>query len=663
MCGVSGFWVKHFVNADELARAMAASLAHRGPDGEGHWTDREAGIALSHRRLAIIDLSDTGAQPMRSRSGRYVISYNGELYNYRLLREQLAANGQLPALAGSGDTAVLLAAIEAWGLTEALTRAVGMFAFALFDRTERTLSLVRDRLGVKPLLYTRTPEGLAFASELQALERFPGFDARISPAALAGYFAWGAVPGDTCMLTGGEKVPPGAVVTFRAPDAAPTVKPYFELRAEVAAAAEDRFTGSVDDATRQLEELLDDAVRLRLVSDVPLGAALSGGLDSAAVVATMCKVAGGPVHTFSLGNTDPAFDESASAQAMAAHFGTEHHPLVATAGEALQLIPTLASQVDEPIGDSSLIPTTLVARLARGSVTVLLTGDGGDELFGGYVRHVALPRLVRIQRLVPRGMRRATAGLLRSVPPSWWDALARAASRVVPLPRLMGLRLHKLADALEAGSFEEAYRHLAGHWRTEDGLLAYDVAQAAADVAETQTAPPHSLVTGLAVPGLAVSERGMVADLAGYLPDDVLTKVDRATMSVGLEARSPFLDHRLLRFALRLPAQWKVRGSSGKWLLRRAFAPALPKRHTSSPKLGFGIPLAGWLKGPLRPWAEELLSEKRLAREGYVNHRVVARRWREFLRGERPWEYHLWDVLMLEAWLAARQPGASLRSP
>ncbi len=645
MCGVAGFWnIKALseLDAQGLLERMNTAVRHRGPDGAGAWFEPEAQVGFAHRRLAILDLSPTGFQPMRSASGRFVITFNGEVYNFREVQAELERAGLAPKWKGSSDTEVMLAAIEAWGLEPALTRFVGMFAFALWDKTEQQLHLVRDRLGVKPLYYALTPQGLCFGSELKSLRQYPGLETRIDPTAVAGFMRANCVPGHRTIFLGSHKVAPGTVVTLRRADAPPHISRWWNP-AEVAREGLDRpFTGDEHEATDELERLLREAVRLRMVSDVPLGAFLSGGIDSSTVVALMQTLSDRPVHTFSIGNEAAAFDEGGAAKAVGRHLNTHHTPLTVTSKDALDVIPSLPAMYDEPFADSSQIPTYLVSKLARRDVTVALSGDGGDELFGGYTRHVWSPMLWRGMQYLPERSRQVAADAVSSVTPAQWERVFETGRSFLPKLRLPAQRMQKLASVLAAASPASMYDVLSSHWLPGDRLLEESVSMPV----DTAT-PAWPMPTGRSD---LVAQYMMYRDLTGYLPDDILTKVDRASMSVSLEVREPLLDHRLVAFAWSLPQRLKVRGSTGKWLLRQVLHRHVPKELVSGPKMGFAVPLGAWLQGPLREWADGLLGEKRLREDGIFNVSLVRERWRQHLAGTRQWEYHLWDVLMFNAW-------------
>lgn len=642
MCGITGFWAPRAPASPEaLLASMNSVLRHRGPDGEGTWS-APPGVHLAHRRLAIIDLSPAGHQPMHSASGRFVITFNGEVYNFGELKAALAREGHAPAWRGGSDTEVMLAAIEAWGLERALARFIGMFAFALWDTVERRLHLVRDRLGVKPLYWTQTPTGLAFASELTPLHQFPGFDRTIDRTAVQGFLRANCVVGEQSIFRGTHRLAPGTFATFSASDATPTMTRYWDPRAVARKGLAQPFDGSLPEALDELDRLLRDAVRLRMVADVPLGAFLSGGIDSSTIVALMQAQSSRPVHTFSIQNERADYDEGPAARAVARHLNTHHTAFTVTAKDALDLIPSLPTIFDEPFADSSQIPTLLVSKLARRDVTVALSGDGGDELFAGYTRHVWAPRLWALEKRLPVPLRRALGALITGKSPEAWDALFARGRPLLPETRIAGIRMHKVAAALNAQNPAQLHQELSSHWLDRDHLL-------------LEAPPPSAVPEALLGEGAEVSDELMLRDLTGYLPDDILTKVDRATMSVALEAREPLLDHRLVEFAWTVPLAWKVRGTEGKWLLRQLLERYVPRDVVSGPKMGFGVPIGAWLRGPLRGWAEAMLDEPRLRKQGLFDVKVLRTRWSEHLEGRRPWEFHLWDVLMFQAWLDANR--------
>ena len=622
---------------------MTDALAHRGPDDRGVFVDDVAGLALGHRRLSIVDLSPEGHQPMASRGGRYVIVFNGEVYNYRDLGAQLAARGH--RFRGHSDTEVILAAVEEWGLDAAVRRLAGIFAFALWDRAERALHLVRDHLGVKPLYYAWAGGALLFGSELGALARHPRFDRAVDRRALALLLRHNCVPAPHTIYAGARKLPAGTVLTVRPGDAPGAAAPAAYWSAAMAATAGLRAPLAFRDdaeAVEALDALLRGVVSSQMVADVPLGAFLSGGVDSSTVVALMQAQRVTPVRTFSIGFGRADYDESAHAARVAEHLGTAHTALHVSDADARAVVPMLPRLWDEPFADASQIPTYLVSRLARGSVTVALSGDGGDELFAGYNRHVWAERLWRRMRVVPRPVRRAAGRAIAALPPEAWDRGARVSGvlrRTAVGEAQFGRKLHKLAGVLGAPSADALYADLASHWtRPEDVVLG--------------AGAPHRTSNAASGPVRGrFTERMMLHDLVTYLPDDILVKLDRASMAVGLEARVPLLDHRVVEFAWRLPLALKLRDGVGKWVLRRVLDRYVPRPLVERPKAGFAVPLGDWLRGPLRTWAQGLLAPDLLAADGYFAPAPVRARWDEHLRCARDWSPHLWDVLMFQAWL------------
>ena len=648
MCGLAGAfdpsteaddWPRH------LAR-MAVALAHRGPDDEGLWHDAASGIGLAFRRLAIVDLSVEGHQPMRSASGRFVMAFNGEVFNFRALRAELESAGQV--FRGHSDTEVMLAAIEAWGLERAVGRFVGMFAIALWDTVERRLHLVRDRLGIKPLYWGWSGGALLFGSELTALRRHPSFSATLDRDAVASFLRFSYVPAPHAIFAGFRKLEPGCIRTFelagKPRNGEGRLVPYWTLSAVAAEGLAHPFSGDDREAIDELERRLRESVSLRMIADVPLGAFLSGGMDSSLVVALMRAEASGPVKTFTIGFAEKEYDESPFARAVAAHLGTEHTEHVVTPAEALAEVPRVAALFDEPFADSSQVPTLLVSALARRHVTVALSGDGGDELFAGYKRYALFTDLWRVLGRV-RWARGGLSKVLAAVPVG---AANRLTSFADPLIRRYGSggsagdKIAKLAELLALPDGRAAYLDLMSHWKRPDLLVRGAVER-------------PRLADGVAPPAgfQDVQHPLMFDDMLAYLPDDILVKVDRTSMSVGLEARVPLLDHRVVEFAWTLPLSLKVRAAGTKWVLRQVLYRHLPPSLVDRPKMGFGLPIDVWLRGPLRDWAEGLLTEARLRREGLVDPAPVRRKWEEHLSGQRNWHYYLWDVLVLQAWREA----------
>lgn len=641
MCGFAGFLRFGPLPdaAAAIARAMGDRLAHRGPDDRGEWLDPAAGLGLAHRRLAIVDLTAAGAQPMASACGRWVIAFNGEIYNHAALRTALEAAGRAPAWRGHSDTETLLAALAAWGAEDALARCVGMFAFALWDRHEQTLLLARDRLGEKPLYWGRAGDGtLLFASEPQALGAWPGWQPRIDRGAVALLLQHGYVPAPHSVFEGLHKLPPGHLLRIARPaDTAEAPVAWWSLREVARRGAAAPLAIDEADAVDRLDALLRQAVDGQRMADVPLGAFLSGGIDSSLTVAVMQALSREPVRSFTIGLPDAALDESAEARAVARHLGTQHTELVVTADEALRTIPELPAVYAEPFADASQIPTLLVSRLARRQVTVALSGDGGDELFGGYDRYRWAQRIAA----VPRALRRGGGALLGALPAAAWAALLAPVSPLLPRELREGDRadrLRKLHAVLAAPSDDALYRLLVSFWPPH-GVPVPGAAT-----------PPRSAFDEPAPPGLGFEARMMLLDGCSYLPDDILAKVDRAAMAASLETRVPLLDHRIVEFAFALPLALKMRDGRGKWLLRRVLDRYVPRSLVDRPKKGFGIPIHAWLRGPLRDWAESLLDARRLADGGFVDPAPVRQLWAEHRAGRNDWGYRLWPVLMFEAW-------------
>ena len=622
---------------------MSAAIAHRGPDDDGVWLDAGFGVALAHRRLAVIDLSAAGHQPMCSSSGRYVIVFNGEIYNHAELRKQLDARSS-PAIpwVGSSDTEVLLAAIERFGLRRALKDVVGMFAFALWDRQERTLCLVRDRLGEKPLYYGWQNRVFLFGSELKALVAHPCFAGDVDREALLSFLRYKYVPAPWSIYRGIRKLVPGSIVELTLGRHGPGLdlpepRRYWSLDDVIKRGRERPFEGRADDAVTALHDVLEEAVVPQVAADVPVGAFLSGGVDSTMIVALMQANSSRPVRTFTIGFKDARYDEAVYAREVARWLGTDHHELYASPQDVMDVIPRLPSMYDEPFSDSSQIPTFLVAEMTRAHVTVALSGDGGDELFGGYQRYFRMRDLLSVLSPIPLGVRRLCVRAINAVPVQWGNGMS------------VFDRARTLADLLSFEGEEQLYHSLVSHWRTPV-IVARDVSERRITLSDPASWPK---VTG-------IESRMMAVDTVTYLPDDILVKVDRAAMAVSLETRAPFLDHRVVEFAWRLPLLTKIRGRQGKWVLRQVLGRYVPSELVERPKMGFGVPLASWLRDPLRDWAEELLDERRLRTGGYFRPTAIRKRWGEHISGRRRWDASLWTVLMFQAWLAESRPGGAV---
>jgi asparagine synthase (glutamine-hydrolysing) len=651
MCGIVGALGREV--HDEVLGAMAARIAHRGPDDRGVWVDPEAGIGLAHVRLSIVDLSPAGHQPMASASGRLVLVFNGEIYNHLALREALAGAGRAPAWRGHSDTETLLAAFEAWGVRETLTRCVGMFALALWDREARTLTLARDRLGEKPLYYGRQGDTLLVASELAAMRAHPAFEGRVDPGSLALLLRHGYIPAPWSIHEGIRKLTPGTTLVVDAAGRHGEPEPYWDPQAVIRDCQSRPFEGTPEEAVDALERLLTEAVDGQLMGDVPVGAFLSGGIDSSTVVALMAALGRGPVRTFSIGFHEAGFDEAPHARAVAAHLGTDHTELYVTPDDALAVIPRLPALYSEPFADSSQLPTFLVSQLARQHVTVSLSGDAGDELFGGYSRYQAVDGAWRRLAGLPGPVRQLGAAVIGGVPIPTWNALLGPVRPLLPArwrDANLGDKLHKGVAGLRITDRHALYHHL--------------VSACQEPMAIVRGAREHP--TPLTSPALRPAahpfyQEMMALDMVTYLPDDILVKVDRAAMGVSLESRVPMLDHRVVEFAWRLPLAYKVRDGVCKWVLRQVLLRHVPAALVDRPKMGFGVPIHAWLRGPLREWAEALLAPERLRAEGHLDPDAVRARWEGHLGGRVNAAYELWHILMFQAWL--ENNGGPVRSP
>ena len=686
MCGFAGFistdyrgggWdCKEWPTANDndamlvVATGMAKAIAHRGPDDAGAWADVSCGIALGHQRLSIVDLSPAGRQPMVSCRGRYVIAFNGEIYNHLALREELEniasrVSHEINGLhwRGHSDTETLLSGFEAWGVEATLQKAVGMFAFALWDKLTQTLTLARDRLGEKPLYYGWINGAFVFGSELKALRAYPGFANPICRQALAQYLRFMYVPAPRSIYQGIYKLEPGCLLTMKGkqPVSAPSqpmqpcsgteqnygnvqIKRWWSLADAVINGAQNPISNEKE-GLDQLEAHLIDAVRLQSLADVPLGAFLSGGVDSSTIVALMQQQSSRPVKTFTIGFDEAGFDESPYAKAIADHLGTEHYELRVTAQMAKSVISSLPDMYDEPFADSSQIPTNLVSQLARQNVTVALSGDAGDELFGGYSRYFWVPRIWSRLSILPTPARKYVGKALAAVPVDTWDYLGSPLFGKSLYVTRLGDKVHRMADRMRhVKSMDELYRSLVSEWADPADLVL-------GENGEPVIEPKSLLDLPLPLPDMLQPLPMMYQDSMTYLADDILCKVDRAAMACSLETRVPFLDHRVVELAWQLPLNMKVRGNTGKWALRQLLYKHVPKELIERPKAGFAIPIGQWLRGPLRDWAESLINEQRLISEGYLRPAPISKVWAEHLSGRRDHTAKIWSVLMFQAWL------------
>ena len=644
MCGLAGILTQtSSSNCEDSLRKMGQSLVHRGPDDEGIWMDPTAGIGLAHQRLSVIDLSSEGRQPMLSASGRYVIAYNGEVYNFLELRKKLDHAGG-SQWRGHSDTEVILAAIEKWGLPQALTEFVGMFAFALWDKEKRVLTLARDRIGIKPLYYGWMGNTFLFGSELKALKAHPEFEGRVDREALSLLMRFNYIPAPRSIYQNIFKLQPGTFLSVK--DGKEESTCYWSFGEIAREGAWEGFEGTREEAVDQLDALLGSAVKLRMASDVPLGAFLSGGIDSSVIVALMQKQSQQAVKTFSIGFEEKNFDEAPHAQKVARHLGTDHTELYVSSQEALSIIPRLPNLYDEPFADSSQVPTFLLSQLTRKKVTVSLSGDGGDELFCGSDRYFSWKNFWRKFSWIPGPGRKLLAGLIKAIPGSALDAGGPALSRMFDRFGRIGTlseRFSRLGNALATGGPEGFYLQGISHWVGPGSLVL--------GTAEPDTALTRPSSWGdFSVPEMKM----MLLDGTHYLPDDILTKVDRASMGVGLEARVPMLDHRVVEFSWKLPMAMKVHDGQSKWILRQVLNKYVPRELVERPKMGFGVPLDSWLRGPLKEWAGDLLNETTLRQDGFLDPVPVLRKWKEHSSGDYNWQYFIWNVLSFQSWLHNR---------
>jgi asparagine synthase (glutamine-hydrolysing) len=646
MCGISGF-LSHTGNGNSLSSVctkMTHMLYHRGPDDGGIWSDDMAGIAMGHRRLSILDLSPSGHQPMHSISGRYVIVYNGEIYNFESIKKELIQFGCF--FKGHSDTEVLIAAIDVWGVETVINKISGMFAFALWDKSERVLTLARDRLGEKPLYYGWQGKTFLFASELKALKMHPEWSAEIDRNSLSLFLRHSYIPSPYSIYKNIYKLLPGSIVHIpidMAPGTMPESRQYWDAKEVVEYAVSHTIANDEIQTIEGLDRLLRETIRDKIISDVPLGAFLSGGIDSSTVVALMQAESEKPVKTFTIGFHEKGYNEAIHAKAIADHLGTEHTELYITASQAIDIIPSLPELFDEPFSDPSQIPTHLVAKMTRDHVTVALSGDGGDELFGGYSRYFLGQAIWNKVKPLPYPLRVALTKFIYALPPRLWDKVFSFINLLMPAKSrvsLAGDRIHKLASFSHASTPEDVYLNLVSHWKTPDEVV-------------IDSREPLTVLTDKSrwahVPEFV--QHMQYLDMLSYLPDDILVKVDRAAMGVSLETRVPFLDHKVVEYAWSIPQDMKIRNGEGKWILRQVLKRYIPESLIDRPKMGFGVPIDNWLRGPLKDWADNLLNNDRINEEGYLRAGAITEKWHEHLQGRRNWSYYLWDVLMFQAWL------------
>ncbi len=644
MCGITGYWdTSNRIEQSDLLN-MLDSIHHRGPDDDGIWIDHNNGIALGHRRLSVLDLSKSGSQPMSSKEGRYIIVFNGEIYNHLSIRESLKNDGVNINWDGHSDTETLVNAIQCWGINKTLQYTVGMFAFALWDRKKQILTLARDRVGEKPLYFGYLNKVLIFASELKAIRKHHSFNNDIDRNALTLFFRHNYIPCPHTIYKDIKKLKPGTYIEFSDSGKKSKVLEYWSAREIAEKGQLNTFKGDTYEAISELQRLLSSSISSQLISDVPLGAFLSGGFDSSMVVAIMQSLSNQPVKTFSIGFNEKEYNEAHHAKNVAQHLGTDHTELYVTPEQAMAVIPELPTIYDEPFADSSQIPTYLVSKLAKQHVTVSLSGDAGDELFCGYNRYLYTIKLWKnCSSSLPTPFRAALAGMLTTLSPSAINAVFNNLWRLLPNKyriNNMGNKLHKVADILSMNSPEKIYLNLLSHWQQPSDLV-------------INGEEPNTIITDKSLwADLPNFESTMMyLDTMSYLPDDILVKVDRAAMAVSLETRIPFLDHKLIEFAWALPLSMKIRQGESKWLLRQLLYKYVPEKIIDRPKMGFGVPIDVWLRGPLKEWAENLIDDKKLQQQGFLNPSLIHEKWKQHLSGKANWQYLLWDVLMFQSWL------------
>mgnify|MGYP000194465077 CR=1 FL=1 len=650
MCGICGFYSNQLSTFDNTIVKMNSAIYHRGPDDSGVWQDKNSGIVLGQQRLSIIDLSVAGHQPMHSNSGRFVITYNGEIYNHLEIRKELEQNNLSLKWKGKSDTETLLEAIDFWGIELTLKKLIGMFAFGVWDKKKHHLTLARDRIGEKPLYFGWHGKGynkvFLFGSELKALKAHPMFNCEINRDAIALQLRYGSIPAPYSIYKNIYKLLPGNYLQLKQNDLksglAPNSKSYWSLIDTAVSGVNNPLSISAKDITSELEKLIRSSVKQQMMSDVPLGAFLSGGVDSSLIVALMQSESSQPIKTFSIGSKEDDYNEAKYAREVAKHIGTDHTELYVSSEQAISVIPKLPTVYDEPFSDSSQIPTFLVSELAKKQVTVSLSGDGGDELFCGYNRYTMSKDLWNKFRFIPLPVRKILASGIESISPQNWNRISNLLS--FNNYANFGDKMHKGASVLDSKELHELYYKLNSDWKNPNEI-----------VINSKELPTFLTSEKPKLPGLDDQEKMMALDTINYLPNDILVKVDRAAMSNSLEARIPFLDHRVIEYAWKIPQSLKLRNGQGKWILREILYNHVPKNLIERPKMGFGVPIDTWLRGPLRDWAENLLNETRLRQEGFLNPDLIRVKWNEHLSEKRNWHQPLWNVLMFQAWLEANK--------
>ena len=646
MCGICGFVDLsnryNHLNRQRIISEMTNTLIHRGPDDEGYWHDEAKGVSLGHRRLSILDLSSHGSQPMLSNSGRYAIVFNGEIYNHSLLRNELIKSGVNISWRGHSDTETLLACIDEWGIEKSIKKSTGMFALAIFDNKENNLFLVRDRMGEKPLYYGYQNGVFLFGSELKAINKHPNSLCEIDRNAIALQFRYSYIPTPYSIYKGIKKLKAGTILKVNLSrsnilkEALEEPKVYWALENVVIKAQKNIYTGNSLEAIDDLNDLLGKSVRNQMAADVPLGAFLSGGVDSSLIVSLMQSQSSIPIDTFTIGFSEDDYNEAIFAKKIAKHLGTNHTELYITSKDALSVVDKLPQIYDEPFSDSSQIPTYLISEMTKKNVTVSLSGDAGDELFGGYNRYLWTRKIWSRIKFLPISLRKIISYSMTSVSPSSWDKILK---QILDTPQ-PGDKVHKLSSILTSSSATDCYFNLISHWKNSENIV----------IGANHLSPSFSDISN-DIDFDSIEEKMMYLDSINYLPDDILSKIDRASMSVSLETRVPFLNHHVVEFANTLPLSMKIKDGESKWILRQLLYKYIPKDLIERPKMGFGMPIDIWLRGPLRDWAESLLEESRIKKEGFLNYEPIRRKWIEHISGKRNWQHHLWDILMFQAWL------------